>query len=183
MEITGRILEYSSSMSAEFMLSSRASMRLALPNPYGEWLNLNLVHLQDLPAPDRKPRMHTQEQRDKLYKVFGYTQEDMQDQILPMARTGSEPTASMGTDVPLAGRHGRTGDTAGQWRPSAACPDKIAGKWSPHWRKWRPIWRIITIMPLIPWGSGWTHPWILSAFTSSGAEMARRIISMIRRME
>ena len=26
----------------------------------------------------------------------------MQDQILPMARTGSEPTASMGTDVPLA---------------------------------------------------------------------------------
>lgn len=71
-------------------------------NSYGEWLNLNLVHLQDLPAPDRKPRMHTQEQRDKLYKVFGYTQEDMQDQILPMARTGSEPTASMGTDVPLA---------------------------------------------------------------------------------
>lgn len=71
-------------------------------NPYGEWLDLNLLHLKDLPAPDRKPRMHTQSQRDKLYKVFNYTYEDMKDQILPMAKNKTEPTASMGTDIPLA---------------------------------------------------------------------------------
>lgn len=71
-------------------------------NPYGEWLNLHLLQLKDLPAPDKKPRMHTQEERDKLYKAFGYTYEDMKDQILPMAKNKSEPTASMGTDIPLA---------------------------------------------------------------------------------
>ena len=71
-------------------------------NPYGEWLNLHLLQLADLPAPDKKPFMHSQEERDKLYKVFGYTYEDMKEQILPMARDRKEPTASMGTDIPLA---------------------------------------------------------------------------------
>jgi glutamate synthase (NADPH/NADH) large chain len=40
--------------------------------------------------------------RDKLYKVFGYTNEDVKDNILPMATNGVEPTASMGHDIPLA---------------------------------------------------------------------------------
>ena len=74
----------------------------ALQNPYGEWLNLKLLHLQDLKAPDKKPRMHSQELRDQLYRVFGYTYEDVNDQILPMAKDHKEPVASMGTDVPLA---------------------------------------------------------------------------------
>ena len=40
--------------------------------------------------------------RDKLYKVFGYSYEDVKSQILPMATAGVEPTVSMGADVPLA---------------------------------------------------------------------------------
>lgn len=71
-------------------------------NPYGEWLNLKLLHLEDLKAPDKKPRMHDQALRDQLYRVFGYTYEDVNDQILPMAKDRKEPVASMGTDVPLA---------------------------------------------------------------------------------
>ncbi|WP_297051996.1 glutamate synthase large subunit [uncultured Dubosiella sp.] len=71
-------------------------------HPYGEWLHQNLLHLKDLKAPDKKSRMHTQKQRDSLYKFFGYTYEDMKEQILPMARTNKEPIASMGTDIPLA---------------------------------------------------------------------------------
>lgn len=74
----------------------------ASSNPYGEWLNLRLLHLEDLSARDKKPRMHSQQLRDQLYRVFGYTYEDVNDQILPMARTAKEPVASMGTDVPLA---------------------------------------------------------------------------------
>lgn len=70
--------------------------------PYGEWLNLKLLHLEDLGAPDKKPRMHSQQERDRLYRVFGYTWEDVNDQILPMAKTRKEPIASMGTDIPLA---------------------------------------------------------------------------------
>lgn len=74
----------------------------ATSNPYGEWLDLHLLHLKDLKAPDKKTQMHTQEERNRLYKVFGYTYEDIQDEILPMAKNANEPTASMGTDIPLA---------------------------------------------------------------------------------
>ena len=71
-------------------------------NPYGEWLDNHLLHLQDLPAPDKKTHIHSQPERDILYKVFGYTYEDVKDIILPMARVKIEPTSAMGTDIPLA---------------------------------------------------------------------------------
>ncbi len=70
--------------------------------PYGEWLDRNLLHLEELAIPNKKIPTHTQEMRDKLYKVFGYTYEDVKDDILPMAENGVEPTVSMGHDVPLA---------------------------------------------------------------------------------
>ncbi len=70
--------------------------------PYGEWLDQNLLQLKHLSIPNKKIPEHTQEMRDKLYKVFGYTYEDVKDQILPMATNGVEATASMGHDVPLA---------------------------------------------------------------------------------
>ena len=60
------------------------------------------MHLSNLKIPNKKIPEHTQEMRDKLYKVFGYTYEDVKDQILPMATNGVEATASMGHDVPLA---------------------------------------------------------------------------------
>ena len=70
--------------------------------PYGEWLDSHLLHLENLSIPNKKIPTHSQEMRDKLYKVFGYTNEDVNDEILPMALNGVEPTASMGHDVPLA---------------------------------------------------------------------------------
>ncbi|MCR5586134.1 MAG: glutamate synthase large subunit [Lachnospiraceae bacterium] len=69
---------------------------------YGEWLDSNLLHLSKLKIPNKKISMETQEMRDKLYKVFGYTYEDVMNLILPMAKNGVEPTVSMGHDVPLA---------------------------------------------------------------------------------
>ena len=71
-------------------------------SPYGEWLDRNLLHLNTLAIPNRKIPVHTQDVRDRLYKVFGYTYEDVKDQILPMAENGVEPTLSMGHDAPLA---------------------------------------------------------------------------------
>ncbi|MCC6094836.1 MAG: glutamate synthase large subunit [Eubacterium sp.] len=70
--------------------------------PYGEWLDRNLLKLKDVPIPNKKIPVHNKEMRDRLYKVFGYTYEDVKDSILPMAENGVEPTASMGHDVPLA---------------------------------------------------------------------------------
>lgn len=74
----------------------------ASSNPYGEWLDNHLLYLKDLPAPDKKTHIHSQHERDILYKIFGYTYEDVKDIILPMARVKLEPTSAMGTDIPLA---------------------------------------------------------------------------------
>ena len=74
----------------------------AARRPYGEWLDWNLKTLKDLPLPARAAKTMTQDQRDRLYKAFGYTYEEVKDIVLPMARNGAEPTASMGTDIPLA---------------------------------------------------------------------------------
>ncbi len=71
-------------------------------HPYGEWLSLNLLNLADLKIPNQRIPVQTQEFRDRLYKVFGYTYEDVKNEILPMAENGVEATASMGTDIPLA---------------------------------------------------------------------------------
>ena len=70
--------------------------------PYGEWLDQNLVSLNELTIPNKGVASHTQEQRDRLYKAFGYTYEDVKTAILPMAQAGAEPTSAMGIDIPLA---------------------------------------------------------------------------------
>ena len=70
--------------------------------PYGEWLDQNLVRLSDLPIPNAKVPTHSQEMRDRLYRAFGYTHEQVKDALIPMARTGQEATAAMGADEPLA---------------------------------------------------------------------------------
>ena len=70
--------------------------------PYGEWLDSYLLRLKDVPIPNKKVENYSQDMRDRLYKVFGYTYEDVNSSILPMATTGNEPIGSMGTDIPLA---------------------------------------------------------------------------------
>ena len=74
----------------------------AARKPYGEWLDRYALRLKDLSIPNRKVEKSTREQRHKLQKAFGYTYEDVQKRILPMAKTGGEPTAAMGIDIPLA---------------------------------------------------------------------------------
>ena len=74
----------------------------AARHPYGEWLDGHLLSLKDLPLPNKKIPSIPQEMRDRLYKAFGYTYEDVKEVILPMALNGAEPTASMGADIPLA---------------------------------------------------------------------------------
>ena len=77
-------------------------MALAARQPYGEWLDQYLVTLEELPVPNKKVESYNQVQRDKLYKAFGYTYEDIMDAIVPMAKLGAEKISSMGTDIPLA---------------------------------------------------------------------------------
>ncbi|MBO7689806.1 MAG: glutamate synthase subunit alpha, partial [Clostridia bacterium] len=71
-------------------------------HPYGEWLDMHLKTLHGLPIPNKKVEESTQEVRDRLYKAFGYSYEDINTSIIPMAKNGSEPIAAMGIDIPLA---------------------------------------------------------------------------------
>ena len=76
--------------------------KYATKQPYGEWLDNNLVQLHDLKIPNQKVPMHTKEERARLHKAFGYTYEDLKTSILPMALNGSESIGAMGIDTPLA---------------------------------------------------------------------------------
>ena len=69
--------------------------------PYGEWLDANLVRLHDLHIPNKGIQTYSKDELAKLHKAFGYSYEDIRTSILPMAEKGAEPIASMGSDIPL----------------------------------------------------------------------------------
>ncbi len=70
--------------------------------PYGDWLNKYKIRLEELPEP-RVMFTHLEtEQVFKYQKTFGYSTEDLDTIIAPMALDGKEPIGSMGTDTPLA---------------------------------------------------------------------------------
>lgn len=71
-------------------------------HPYGEWLDQNLIHLADIKIPNKKIPTSTLDERNHLYRAFGWNYEDLNEMVLPMARTGVEPTGAMGIDTPLA---------------------------------------------------------------------------------
>ena len=74
----------------------------AARQPYGEWLDRGLIRLKDLPIPNKKVHTYSKSELTQLQKAFGYSYEDVKNTILTMARTGAEPTAAMGIDIPLA---------------------------------------------------------------------------------
>ena len=74
---------------------------LAKEHPYGEWLKDNLVKLEDLPA-GKEPAHPDHDTVTTRQFAFGYTQEDLNLIIAPMAKTAVEPIGSMGNDAPLA---------------------------------------------------------------------------------
>jgi glutamate synthase (ferredoxin) len=75
--------------------------QLAREQPYAAWLQEHLIPIADvapapfLPAPDHATVL-------KRQQAFGYTQEDLELILRPMALGAEEPLGSMGTDTPLA---------------------------------------------------------------------------------
>ena len=74
----------------------------ASSQPYGEWLDRNLVNLSDLKVPNKRAPGYGKEELVQLQKAFGYRYEDVSAVILPMAKNGGEPAGAMGSDIPLA---------------------------------------------------------------------------------
>jgi glutamate synthase (NADPH/NADH) large chain len=100
---TGRIVE-----------DEEVKAALAAEHPYEAWLHAGLAHLDDLPdralpqrgdiPAQRGAGAHPASQADlvTLQRMHGYTDEELRVILAPMARAGSEPIGSMGTDTPLA---------------------------------------------------------------------------------
>ncbi|MDQ2815147.1 MAG: glutamate synthase large subunit [Actinomycetota bacterium] len=74
---------------------------LAAEHPYEDWLHAGLLHLDDLPdLPPEAPGESTD--LVTLQRMHGYTEEELRVILAPMAKTGTEPIGSMGTDTPVA---------------------------------------------------------------------------------
>jgi glutamate synthase (NADPH) large chain len=70
--------------------------------PYGDWLNQYKIRLEELPQPRVTFSHLTDESVLKYQKAFGYSTEDIDTILKPMALDAKEPIGSMGTDIPLA---------------------------------------------------------------------------------
>jgi glutamate synthase (NADPH/NADH) large chain len=75
---------------------------MASRQPYGRWLENYKIRLEDLPEPRVAFTSLAPESVFRYQQVFGYTREDIDGIIKPMATDAMEPIGSMGTDVPLA---------------------------------------------------------------------------------
>ncbi|NIH87596.1 glutamate synthase large subunit [Amycolatopsis granulosa] len=74
--------------------------QLAAEHPYDEWVRQGLVRLEELPEREREVPTHASLVRRQ--QAFGYTEEELDTLLSPMAGTGAEPIGSMGNDSPLA---------------------------------------------------------------------------------
>ncbi|TDQ28930.1 glutamate synthase large subunit [Zeaxanthinibacter enoshimensis] len=75
--------------------------KIAQRFPYKKWLDKNLIHLRDIPYTDC-PLFLNEAPLEQRKAAFGYTLEDINTIILPMAKTAKEPIGSMGSDTPIA---------------------------------------------------------------------------------
>ncbi len=76
--------------------------RYSVKEPYGEWLDSNLVKLSDIRIPNEPVAAYDEVMLAKLHRSFGYSYEECRERIRTMALTGSEEIGSMGVDTPLA---------------------------------------------------------------------------------
>ncbi len=74
---------------------------LSTRKPYGHWLAEQQVTLEEQPEPSDVPGFQAHDLLDRQ-KAFGYSQEDLEITLEPMATNGAEPVGSMGNDTPLA---------------------------------------------------------------------------------
>ena len=74
--------------------------QLAEAKPYRTWLSTNRIELDELKSGRKVP--HHVENYNRMLRTFGYSKEDIERLIMPMASTGAEPIHSMGNDTPLA---------------------------------------------------------------------------------
>lgn len=76
--------------------------KITSKQPYGRWLENYKIRLEELAEPRVAFSSLSADAVFRYQQVFGYSREDIETIIQPMAVDGKEPIGSMGTDVPLA---------------------------------------------------------------------------------
>ncbi|RPI95277.1 MAG: glutamate synthase large subunit, partial [Chloroflexi bacterium] len=77
--------------------------KLASEHPYRDWLNKYQIKLEELPKADNVPVPQTDFATVlQRQQAFGYTDEDLNMILMPMAQNAVEPVGSMGNDAALA---------------------------------------------------------------------------------
>ncbi len=72
-------------------------------NPYAEWLNDQMVYLQEyVEKPFDNLERYNLDQMIEKQRYFNITQEVIDQIVEPMVKDGKEPTGSMGDDTPMA---------------------------------------------------------------------------------
>ena len=84
----------------EIYYDGELKRQLAEARPYRMWLANNRIELDELKSGRKVP--HHIENYNQMLRTFGYSKEDIERLIIPMASTGAEPVNSMGNDTPLA---------------------------------------------------------------------------------
>ncbi len=75
--------------------------KVSRQKPYRRWLEENRIELRGLFEPSRTTPIEPKTLAQRL-RCFGFTREELQLVVGPMAANGQEPIGSMGTDTPLA---------------------------------------------------------------------------------
>ncbi len=86
----------------EILSDEQVKGELAARQPYGDWLHQYKIRMDELAEPRVTFTYLSKESVFKYQQIFGYSREDVEGIITPMALDGKEPVGSMGTDVPLA---------------------------------------------------------------------------------
>ncbi|TLS35427.1 glutamate synthase large subunit [Pseudalkalibacillus caeni] len=76
--------------------------QVATEKPYRDWLEENLIQLNEIEEIDQAEIMKEERQLFKKQVAYGYTYEELTKNIAPMVTEGKDPVGSMGNDVPLA---------------------------------------------------------------------------------
>ncbi|GAA5522022.1 glutamate synthase large subunit [Aliifodinibius salicampi] len=75
---------------------------IAREHPYREWLDENMVDFHDIPFEEEKKSPPEHDEIIQRQKVFGYTYEDLNVNVGPMAEDMLQPVGAMGNDAPIA---------------------------------------------------------------------------------
>lgn len=76
---------------------------VASRKPYADWIKKHRIKLRFLPGPFSEPEFLSAEEIERFKIAHGYTTEDVEKILHPMAMEGKEPVGSMGLEIPLAG--------------------------------------------------------------------------------